>query len=67
MITFYDALTSTVALTALLLLVLSVWLIFKAKMRPIASVLWFFVVLCLPLVGPLALILYLKFWPLETA
>lgn len=67
MITFYDALTSTFALTALALLVLSVWLIFKAKMRPIASVLWFFVVLCLPLVGPLALILYLKFWPLETA
>ena len=67
MITFYDALTSTVALTALLLLVLSAWLIFKAKMRPIASVLWFFVVLCLPLVGPLALILYLKFWPLERA
>lgn len=67
MITFYDALTSTVALTALLLLVLSVWLIFKAKMRPITSILWFFVVLCLPLIGPLALILYLKFSPLERA
>lgn len=67
MITFYDALTSTVALTALLLLVLSVWLIFKAKMQPISSVLWFLVVLCLPFVGPLALILYLKFLPLERA
>ena len=48
MITFYDALTTTVALTALLLLVASVYLIFKAKMRPTASVQWFLVVLFLP-------------------
>ena len=50
MITFYDALTTTVALTALLLLVASVYLIFKAKMQPTA--------------GPLALIFYLKLFPL---
>ena len=50
MITFYDALTTTVALTAILLLVASVYLIFKAKMQPTA--------------GPLALIFYLKFFPL---
>lgn len=50
MITFYDALTTTVALTALLLLVASVYLIFKAKMRPTT--------------GPLALTFYLKFFPL---
>ena len=51
MITFYDALTTTVALTALLLLVASVYLIFKAKMRPTA--------------GTLALTFYLKFFPLR--
>ena len=51
MITFYDALTTTVALTALLLLVSSVYLIFKAKMRPTT--------------GPLALTFYLKFFPLR--
>lgn len=65
MITFYDALTTTVALTALLLLVASVYLIFKAKMRPTASVQWFLVVLFLPIAGPLALIFYLKFFPLR--
>lgn len=51
MITFYDALTTTVALTALLLLVSSVYLIFKAKMRPTAR--------------SLALTFYLKFVPLR--
>lgn len=51
MITFYDALTTTVALTALLLLVSSVYLIFKAKMRPTAR--------------SLALTFYLKFFPLR--
>ena len=51
MITFYDALTTTVALTALLLLVSSVYLIFKAKMRPTA--------------GTLALTFYLKFFRLR--
>lgn len=65
MITFYDALTTTVALTALLLLVASVYLIFKAKMRPTAAVLWFLIVLFLPIAGPLALIFYLKFFPLR--
>ena len=50
MIRFYDGLTTTVALIALFLLVVSVYLIFKAKMRPAVSVLWFFVVLCVPLV-----------------
>ena len=64
MITSYDALTTTVALTALLLLVASFYLIFKAKMRPTASVLWFLVVLFLPIAGPLALIFYLKLFPL---
>lgn len=64
MITFYDALTTTVALTALLLLVSSVYLIFKANLRPTAAVLWFLIVLFLPIAGPLALIFYLKFFPL---
>ena len=65
MITFYDALTTTVALTALLLLVSSVYLIFKAKLRPTASVLWFLIVLFLPIAGTLALTFYLKFFPLR--
>ncbi|HCM81398.1 hypothetical protein [Corynebacterium stationis] len=33
-------------------------------MRPTASVLWFLVVLFLPIAGPLALIFYLKLFPL---
>lgn len=55
MITFYDAATSAVALAAILLFAMSVYLLFKVDIKPVVSLIWLIVVFAFPIVGPIAL------------
>ncbi|HCJ69868.1 MAG TPA: hypothetical protein DHV38_10760 [Corynebacterium casei] len=57
----YEIKLATATVLVLSLLTMSVWLIFRAKMHPIVSVLWILVILYTPVLGPLVLFLYLWF------
>lgn len=59
MITFYDAATSAFALAAILLFAMSVYLLFKVDIKPVVSLIWLIVVFAFPIVGPIALFIYL--------
>lgn len=59
MITFYDAATAATVLIAVLLVIVSIFLLFKVRMAPAISVIWFIVVIVFPIVGPIGLLIYL--------
>lgn len=58
-ITFYDAATTIIFLTGFALLFVSVFFLFKERFDPIISIVWFAVIVILPIVGSLAFLLYL--------
>lgn len=56
----YDIVTAALCITALVLLVTSVVLLFRSKLSPTASLLWFVAAVAFPVLGPIALFLYLS-------
>ncbi|SNV10477.1 Uncharacterised protein [Corynebacterium ulcerans] len=59
-ITLYDAATAAIVLIGFALLCVSLFFLFKERLAPSVAIVWFFVTVFLPIVGPLAFLLYLS-------
>ena len=59
MITFYDAATTVTVLIAVLLFIVSIFLLFKFRVAPAVSAIWFLSVVIFPILGPIGLLIYL--------
>ncbi|MDK8718782.1 PLDc N-terminal domain-containing protein [Corynebacterium pseudodiphtheriticum] len=58
MITLYDFATTTVMLAIFLLWVISIIVLFKKKMSALSALIWLAVIIILPILGPIAFLLY---------
>ncbi|MGV3155070.1 PLDc N-terminal domain-containing protein [Corynebacterium sp. 32222D000BW] len=58
MITFYDFATTTVMLAIFLLWMISIIVLFKKKMSALSALIWLAVIIILPILGPVAFLLY---------
>ncbi|CAB0820290.1 hypothetical protein FRC0418_02115 [Corynebacterium diphtheriae] len=59
-IAVYDAATAVIVLIGFALLCASWFFLFKKQLTPAVAIAWFFVTVLLPIVGPLAFLLYLS-------